>query len=39
MALGFALVIVALGASLLYKGYKGYSWAQFYSVVLQGGKA
>ena len=39
MALAFGLVLVALGASLLYKGYKNYSWSQFYSVVLQGGKA
>lgn len=39
MGLAFALLLVALGASLLYKGFKGYSWPQFYSVVLKGGKA
>ena len=32
--MGFAFVVIALGASLLYKGYKGWSWAQFYSGVL-----
>ncbi len=36
MNLGFSFVLIALGASLIYKGYKGYSWAQFYSVVLGG---
>lgn len=39
MALAFGLVVIALGASLLYKGYKGYSWPQFYTAVLKGGKA
>jgi hypothetical protein len=39
MQLGFAFVVIALGASLLYKGYKGYSWPQFYTAVLGGGKA
>lgn len=33
VALGFALTLAALGASLLYKGYKGYSWPQFYTAV------
>jgi hypothetical protein len=33
----FGFVIVALGAALLYKGYKGWTWQQFYSSVL--GKA
>lgn len=33
MGLGFSLVLAALGASLLYKGYKGYSWSQFYAAV------
>ncbi len=31
--LGFALTLAALGASLLYKGYKGYTWTQFYQAV------
>ena len=39
MGVAFALVLAALGLSLIYKGYKGYSWPQFYKVVLQGGKA
>lgn len=39
MQLGFAFVVIALGASLLYKGYKGYDWPKFYDVVLKGGKA
>ena len=39
MALGLAAVLVALGAALIYKGYKNLSWPQFYSVVLQGKKA
>jgi len=34
VALGFALVVIAFGAALLYKGYKNYSWPQFYNVVL-----
>lgn len=34
MALGFGLVVAALGASFLYKGYKGYSWPEFYAAVL-----
>ncbi len=33
MALGFGLVVAALGASFLYKGYKGYSWPEFYQHV------
>ncbi len=33
MALGFALTLGALGASLIYKGYHGYSWAEFYQKV------
>ena len=36
MAYGFAFVVIALGASLLYKGFRGWSWAQFYAAVLQG---
>ena len=34
MAYGFAFAVIALGGSLLYKGYRGWSWAQFYSSVL-----
>ena len=34
MALAFGLVLFAFGAALFYKGYKGYSWPQFYSTVL-----
>lgn len=34
MGLGFGFVLIGLGAALLYKGYKGWSWAQFYSSVL-----
>ena len=37
MGYGFAFVVIALGASLLYKGYRGWSWAQFYAAVLQRG--
>lgn len=35
MAFAFGFVLVALGAALLYKGYKGWSWAQFYSSIFQ----
>ena len=38
MNLGLAAVLAAIGFSLMYKGYKGYSWPQFYSVVFQGKK-
>lgn len=38
MAYGFAFVVIAFGGSLLCKGYKGWSWPQFYSAVLQPGK-
>jgi len=34
MPLGFALILIAFGAALFYKGYKDYSWPQFYNVVL-----
>lgn len=37
MGYGFAFVVIALGASLLYKGYRSWSWAQFYAAVLQRG--
>ena len=37
MAIGFALTLAALGASLLYKGVKGYSWPEFYSKVFNVG--
>lgn len=36
MGVGFGFVVIAIGASLLYKGYRGWSWAQFYGVILQG---
>jgi len=36
MAVGFALVILALSASLFYKGYRGWSWPEFYSKILSG---
>lgn len=36
MAYGFAFTVVALGASLLYKGIRGWSWAEFYSNVFGG---
>lgn len=36
MAYGFAFVVIAFGASLLYKGIRGWSWPEFYSNVLQG---
>ncbi len=39
MAYGFAFVVIAFGGSLFYKGYKGYSWPQFYAAVLGGGTA
>jgi hypothetical protein len=39
MAYGFAFVVIAFGGSLFYKGYKGYSWPQFYAAVLGGGGA
>jgi len=37
--MGFALgfVVIALGASLLYKGYKGWDWPTFYSHVFTKG--
>lgn len=34
MGFGLAFVLIALGASLFYKGYKGWSWQQFYSSIL-----
>ncbi len=38
MNYGFAFVVIAFGAALFYKGYRGWSWPQFYSSVLQGKK-
>ena len=38
MAYGFAFVVIAFGGSLLYKGYKGYSWPEFYAAVFSGAK-
>ncbi|HVP29393.1 MAG TPA: hypothetical protein VMW35_09565 [Myxococcota bacterium] len=38
MALGFALVVIAVGAALLYKGYKNYSWNELYRQVFGQGK-
>jgi len=37
VSLGLAAVLIALGASLLYKGYKGWTWRQFYSAIFQKG--
>lgn len=37
MSLGLAAVLIALGASLLYKGYKGYTWSEFYQSIFQKG--
>ena len=34
MGYGFAFVVFAFGASLFYKGYRGWSWPEFYSNVL-----
>jgi hypothetical protein len=34
MGLAFALVVLALGASLLYIGIKGLTFQQFYATVL-----
>jgi hypothetical protein len=39
MNYGFAFVLIAFGGSLLYKGYKGWTWQQFYATVLQGNPA
>lgn len=36
MGYAFAFAVIALGASLLYKGYRGWSWKQFYSSVFPG---
>jgi hypothetical protein len=36
VAYGLGFVVVAFGASLLYKGYRGWTWSQFYAAVLQG---
>lgn len=37
--MGFALsfVLIAIGASLIYKGYKGWDWPTFYTNVLKKG--
>ena len=37
MSLGLAAVLIALGASLLYKGYKGWTWQQFYQSIFKKG--
>jgi len=34
MAFAFGFVLAALGAALIYKGYRGWSWPQFYSNIL-----
>jgi len=34
VAYGFAFVVIAFGASLLYKGIKGWDWPTFYANVL-----
>jgi hypothetical protein len=36
VAFGFGFVVVALGAALFYKGYKGWSWNQFYQHIFKG---
>ena len=36
MNYGLAFVLIAFGGSLFYKGYKGWTWSQFYATVLQG---
>ena len=33
MQLGFALVVVALGVALIYKGYTNKSWPDFYKTI------
>ena len=36
MNFAVAAVAIALGASLLYKGYRGWSWSQFYGALFAG---
>lgn len=36
MAFATGFVLIAFGASLFYKGYRGWSWPQFYAGVFGG---